>query len=399
MFIPLGTTRQVRKQAIVTESLILINALVYLIGLMGDHFEWFSIEAFTAGGWFHGTNSPIWTAISYQFLHNPDDVFHLIFNMLFLWIFGRAVEDRMGRLSFLGFYLVGGIVAGVGHAMVSGAPVIGASGSVAAVSGAFLALFPRSRIRILLIFFIIGIFEIPALWFIGFFFLMDILRGLGDIFGGSGHQIAYMAHLAGYVYGFAMAFVLLAIGLLRHDDFDMFYLFRQSRRRAAFRAASRGKASGLYESASADTAKRLEKQKQAAERRKPTPQDEAIARQRSVIAKAIAARDLPRAAREFIELQKLDPEAAIAEDAQLDVANQLYAEGRYEHAAKAYEGILNTYPGTSRGPEVRLMLGLIYTRQIERPERAKELLEAARKRLADGAQAQLAERLLAELQT
>ena len=73
-----------------------------------------------------------WQLVTYQFLHDPWSVFHLGFNMLFLWVFGSAVEDRMSRPSYLAFYLMGGVVAGLGHMMTSASPVIGASGSVSA---------------------------------------------------------------------------------------------------------------------------------------------------------------------------------------------------------------------------------------------------------------------------
>src|SRR5690606_30503901 len=84
--------------------------------------------------------------LSYQFLHAS--WLHLLGNMLFLYVFGNSVEDRLGRAAYLLFYLAGGVMAGVGHAWLEAAPVLGASGAVAGVTGAFLALFPLSNITV-----------------------------------------------------------------------------------------------------------------------------------------------------------------------------------------------------------------------------------------------------------
>ena len=127
----------------------------------------------------------------------------------------------------------------VGHvALAPESPVIGASGSIAGVTGAFLALFPRSRIKVLVIFFFIGIFSIPSLWFIGFYFAIDVLRQSSSLLGGGEGDVAYMAHIAGYIYGFGTGFLLLATNVLKREEFDVFFVFTQARRRAAFRAAS-----------------------------------------------------------------------------------------------------------------------------------------------------------------
>jgi membrane associated rhomboid family serine protease len=94
----------------------------------------------------------LWQLFSSLFIHDPHSVWHLAFNMLFLWIFGAPVESRLGRVSFLSLYLLGGAVANIAHMMVSKAPVIGASGAIAGLTGAFLALYPRSRVIVLFLF-------------------------------------------------------------------------------------------------------------------------------------------------------------------------------------------------------------------------------------------------------
>ena len=157
MFIPLRTDRPPKRRPLVTEALIIINLVIYLCGAAGAFLGWFeNPAALTDFGHFDPGAFKWWQLFTYQFLHDPHGIWHIAFNMLFLWVFGAAVEDRLGRIGFLGFYLTGGIVAALAHAMTDPSPVIGASGAIAGVTGAFLALFPRSRIQVLFIFFIIG---------------------------------------------------------------------------------------------------------------------------------------------------------------------------------------------------------------------------------------------------
>lgn len=396
MLIPLRTDRDFRRRPVVTETLIVVNLLVYLVMTAGAYLQWFDVGQFIATGGFRPVDFSVWQLLTYQFLHSPAGPWHIAFNMLFLWIFGGAVEDRMKRLSFLMFYLMAGVIAGLAHMMVTQSPhspLIGASGSIAGVTGAFLALFPRSTIKVLVFFFIVGIFHIRSLWFIGFFFAMDVLRQTRDLFGDGGSNVAYMAHIAGYIFGFLLAFALLAMHIIKHEDTDVFFLFKQSRRRAAFRAASKGQAAGMWESASADTAKRIEKQKKS---RPFTAEQQRQSEQRAEINRLLADHDLPTAASLYRELLSDHKDAVLAEQRQLDIANQLYAEGDHKTAARAYELFLDSYPGSGNVHEVRLILGIIYTRRLSEPQRARELLEQARTRLSEQ-QAELARQLLAEL--
>jgi membrane associated rhomboid family serine protease len=401
MLIPLRTNRQLQRRPIVTQSLIIANMLIYLIGLVGEAGGAFDRVALVDFGHLGRHDFQLWQLLTYQFLHDPGSIWHLAFNMLFLWVFGSAVEDRLGRAYYLGFYLSGGIVAGIAHMMISQAPVIGASGAIAGVTGAFLALFPRSRIQILLFFFIIGVYSIPAIWFIGFYFVIDVLRQTGQLLGGGGARVAYMAHIAGYVYGFAFCFALLAIGIIKRGEFDVFFLFVQARRRAKYRASIKGSTGGMWESSSADTTRQLKEQTMREARRPPaeTAEQRKVLAARSEINRLIEAHQLEQAAQRYRELQREVPDAVMSESHQLDLANQFQAEGDHELAAKAYELLLQRYPTCAKAPEVRLILGLIYSRRLGKPQRAKELIEQAKSRLVDTGQRALAEKLLAELAT
>jgi membrane associated rhomboid family serine protease len=147
------------------------------------------------------------TVITSMFLHGG--VLHFGGNMLYLWIFGDNVEDRMGHGRFVVFYLLSGLIAAMAHVWsdpTSVVPTIGASGAVAGVMGAYFVLYPHSRILTLIpIFFFIQIVEIPAVVFLGLWFLLQLVSGVGSALlpAGSGMTggIAFWAHVAGFAAG------------------------------------------------------------------------------------------------------------------------------------------------------------------------------------------------------
>jgi rhomboid family protein len=153
---------------------------------------------------------PILTLITSIFLHGGWS--HMIFNMLYLWVFGDNIENRFGHFGFLMFYLTGGVVANLVHIALSlGSkssivPVIGASGAIAAVMGAYLALFPLAKIRTLVIFYLITFISIPAYWYLLIWFGMQFFGLLG-----SGSGVAWWAHIGGFIYGYLIAFIYLKI--------------------------------------------------------------------------------------------------------------------------------------------------------------------------------------------
>ncbi|SEH10928.1 rhomboid family intramembrane serine protease [Thermoleophilum album] len=149
---------------------------------------------------------PTWlTLFSSMFLHGG--LLHLAGNMLFLWIFGNNVEDSMGRLRFIAFYLLGGLaalVAQVAFDPSAAVPTVGASGAIAAVLGGYALLYPRARvITVVFVLFFFTIVELPALLVLGMWFLVQLFYGaaeLGQPLGGSG-GVAYFAHIGGFLFG------------------------------------------------------------------------------------------------------------------------------------------------------------------------------------------------------
>jgi membrane associated rhomboid family serine protease len=135
---------------------------------------------------------------------------HIIGNMLFLWVFGNNVEDYLGHVKYLIFYLIGGIVASFAHILPNlseQVPSVGASGAVAAVMGAYIVLHPHARVNVLVPIFIIwSVFQMSALAVLGLWFLYQFLIGLQDASGGN--SVAWLAHVGGFVFGVIAIFLL-----------------------------------------------------------------------------------------------------------------------------------------------------------------------------------------------
>jgi len=153
------------------------------------------------------TDTPptILTLFSSMFMHGS--ILHLGGNMLFLWIFGNNVEDSMGRVKFIAFYLLGGLAALAGQIIIepsAAVPTIGASGAVAAVLGGYILLYPRARVvTLIFIVFFFTIIELPAMLILGFWFLQQVAFGYFDLANpaGGGGGVAYFAHIGGFLFG------------------------------------------------------------------------------------------------------------------------------------------------------------------------------------------------------
>jgi membrane associated rhomboid family serine protease len=203
---PVGDDNSQRRTfPYVTTALVVLNVLVFLLELsQGEKFitDW----AFIPARFSDEPGADAVTIFTAMFMHGG--WMHLIGNMLFLWIFGDNVEDRIGHVKFLIFYLLAGLAATFAQYYVSSnsaIPNVGASGAIAGVLGAYLLMFPNSRVNVLL-----GrnIVAMPAFAVLGLWILFQIISGVAnsnqsaDVGG-----IAYMAHIGGFVAGLAMALV------------------------------------------------------------------------------------------------------------------------------------------------------------------------------------------------
>jgi len=219
--IPLSDTDQSKGLAVVNRLLLFINIAVwiYIVSLQrapGALEAFLDRYAFDWSRFTHDLASGAWTIstfvplISHMFLHGG--WLHIIGNMLYLWVFGDNVEARLGSGTYLLFYLLCGIIAAIGQGIVSPAPMLGASGAIAGVLGAYLVLSPGARIRTLIF---LGIFitvvQLPAIVVIGFFIVIQFIEGFASL-RIAGHaateQVAYFAHIFGFFAGIVLLFLL-----------------------------------------------------------------------------------------------------------------------------------------------------------------------------------------------
>jgi membrane associated rhomboid family serine protease len=198
-----------RSMPVVTVVLIALNVLVFFLELSGGQAfirEWAFIPARFTGN----PGSDAVTVLSAMFMHGG--WLHLGGNMLYLWIFGDNVEDAMGPLKFLIFYLVCGVAATFAQYIVfpgSRIPNVGASGAIAGVLGAYIIMFPHARVRVLVYNQVVAM---PALIVLGMWIVLQVFSGVGSIATTSQTQetggVAYMAHVGGFVAGLVLSLVL-----------------------------------------------------------------------------------------------------------------------------------------------------------------------------------------------
>jgi membrane associated rhomboid family serine protease len=221
--LPLRDNIPTSRTPYVTYVFIALNVLVYFFWQRGgispdsQHYlcqlnEWAAIPAE-----FSGDKQPLpaqcgtddaptyLTLLTAMFMHGG--LLHLGGNMLFLWIFGNNVEDAMGSVKFVLFYLIGGVAA-FALQFVTGTdstiPTVGASGAIAAILGGYLLLYPRARVvTVIFIVFFFTVLELPALLVLGFWFLQQALMGYFDLADptGEGGGVAYFAHIGGFIWG------------------------------------------------------------------------------------------------------------------------------------------------------------------------------------------------------
>lgn len=389
VFIPLGTDRPLRRSTVVNYALISLNLLAFVACLMARGLGDEALEQLVRRFGLLLVPTEPWRFVTYAFLHA--DFWHLLGNMLFLWVFGALVEDRLGRLGYACLYLGGAVMSGVAHVAVSRSPVIGASGAVAAVTGCFLVLFPRTNIKTLILIVIMGIVNIPALWFIGFAIVKDVIGGMlvKD-------EVARGAHLGGYVTGVAVGIFLLATRIIGREPYDLVSLLRQARRRAELRSA-------VSESERERPGARVVPGAAAAENQ----HSEALAAARADVSSRIARRDMTGAGRAYLELLDLHGPSAdtgpgpgtavMGKRHQLELAAWYYETADYKMAMMAYERYLHAYPRDVEVAHVKLLMGLIAARYLGQPERARALITDAEHALRDDEQIGLARSLLSEL--
>jgi membrane associated rhomboid family serine protease len=227
--IPLRDANPVRRTPVVTIAIIVacIVAYAYRLGLdstaagsaAGDaFFERYGLvpahltRAIETG---RGLGEQALSVLTSMFLHVS--LLHLGGNLIYLWIFGNNIEDRLGRLGFIGFYLLAGIAAAATQFAIdpgSTVPMVGASGAISAILGAYVVLFPGARVlSLVFLVFFYQLIEVPAWAYLGFWFVLQLVDGLGSLgVAGSQGGVAFFAHIGGFLVGVAVGLLLRAGG-------------------------------------------------------------------------------------------------------------------------------------------------------------------------------------------
>ena len=373
--LPIRTSIRPVRTPYMNYSLIAVNVVIFFLTYKGRGLApW-------AGSFMLTPIHPfLWQFITYAFLHGS--LMHIFGNMYFLYIFGNNVNDRLGNLGYLMFYLGGAVFSAIGHILAASwfgsgsiaAPVLGASGAVAAVTGAYLVLFPQTLITIVYWFIFIGTMELPAIYLI----LLKLIF-FDNVINRSTGNIAYDAHLAGYVFGIVSLLGLLATGLLSSSQFDLWAMIRRWNLRRQYRDTDSG------------SVRKHIRVKQVKNTPAQQVREEEILRMRSEIAERINQSNLSAAAEVYLELMRIDDEQIPARQNLLDIANQLMTMGKYEESALAYEKFLKHYGGYQHSEQIQLMLGVLYARYLKKDAQSLKYLTVARSNLSDPGQLQMCE--------
>jgi membrane associated rhomboid family serine protease len=211
--IPLRDINPTRRFPFMTVAIIAINALVFVYeSSLGDRALYQLVTQ--AGIIPYQVTQQFGPAVARDFLTSMflhGGWMHLLSNMLYLWIFGNNIEDQLGPVRFVVFYLVCGVFAALAQVVtgpLSLTPTIGASGAIAGVLGAYLLLFPRARVQSLIfVFYFIRFVEIPAIIVLGFWFILQFFNGLASLGVTTGGGVAYFAHIGGFLAGVVLIYL------------------------------------------------------------------------------------------------------------------------------------------------------------------------------------------------
>lgn len=374
--LPIATSIKPKQTPYMNYFLIAANAILFILSygphsVYGQYIE--PIRPWASGFKLYPDHPYIWQFVTYAFLHA--NLMHIIGNMFFLYLFGNNVNDKLGNIGYLCFYLGGAVFSGIGYTLISSNPILGASGAVAAVTGAYLVLFPNTLVTVVYWLFFIGTVEIRALYFIA----LKLIFWDNILAADPNRGIAYNAHLAGYLFGILAILGLLSLGLIESNFNDLWSMLRQWNRRRRFRDA----VSGGYDPYQPS---RVRKTVSSHVESADSPQQQEIMKLRSRIGNAMNNRNASEAAADYLELQKIDSNQILPRQLQLDIANQLMSEGRWQASAAAYEKFLSVYENYEYIEQVHLMLGLLNSRYLNNPSTGLDYLKKAHQRLTDPGQ-------------
>jgi len=367
---PIGDESPRRTTPFVVYGLVAANVAAFAATLADG-----SRGADTVTKWgFTAAHFSVLTLFTSMFLHGG--IFHIVGNMLYLWIFGDNVEDALGHFGFLAFYIAMGLAAGLGQYAANPdavRPLVGASGAVSGVLGAYLMLFPNNRIKMLFWwYFYMRVFYMRAVWVLGFFFVMQVLYGA---ITGAASNVAYWAHVAGFLTGVAVAGLLLAFGVVK-KPIAAAAPIRQGRRPVRLPDAET-----LRPATDADY---LEVEPAAAAREGPrqAPEeafagaagDDAAGRAEAIVA-AVSSGELSKAlAMTRVEMHKAGLRAS-PPTSLVAIADAFYQRKVHGVAFELYGEFIRRAPaGDFRLPEVKFRAGMVAARHLRDYEAARAFL-------------------------
>lgn len=389
IILPIRTSIRTWRTPYANYGLIILNVIIFLLQYQVDpQTGQFVFRPWVFEFMLIPVHPHLWQFVSYAFLHGG--LLHIFFNMFFLYLFGNNVNDKLGHTGYVCFYLAGAVFSGVGHTLLSSSPVLGASGAVAAVTGAYMALFPQTLITIIYWLFLIGTMEVPALYFIAFKLIF-----IDNMIARYTPNVAYDAHLAGYAFGIAAMLLMLATGLITKSGFDLWSMIKRWNQKRRYRDVV---ASG-YDPFTGRAATKQIKVKQGKKAPAQEQLEAKIMQFRSDITSRVAERNLSVAAETYLELIKLDSEQILPRQQLLDIANQLASSSKSAESAQAYEKFLNHYSSYEYIEQVQLMLGILYSRYLNKLELAEKHLRAAAQKLSDPGQLKMCQEELDKLQS
>ncbi len=374
ILIPIRTEMVARRTPTANYAILTANILAYLL------FNVVRVDALREFCSQHLVLNSGWPAVhqffTYQFLHA--DIWHLGGNMLFLWVFGNSVNAKLGSPAYLMFYLSAGVFAALTFTVGSQDSLLGASGAIAGITTAYLVLFPRSKVTVLFIFFFITFFEVPAMLLIGVKIIIWDNIVTPNIVGAG--NVATSAHLGGYAFGLMGAAFMLAVRAIPRDHFDMLGLIDRWNRRRQFQTAM-ADPNAQRQAVFGTVARPVARTPQA--QRIEDQRLDKITDLRNRIAEHLERGELTAAGALYQELIAGDPNQCLPPKQQIEVARHFYSTGRPPQAASAFERYLSSYRDGHEANEIRLLVGIIYARDLKQYETAQERLQEASDRLSD----------------
>lgn len=387
MLLPIRTNIRARQTPYANYALIAINVLIFFLTYTSQSGQ-DVIRPWAQQFQLVPARPHVWQFLSYAFLHGG--LLHILGNMYFLYMFGNNVNDKLGHVAYICFYLAGAVFSGIGHTALNAQShigTLGASGAVAAVTGAYLVLFPQTLITVLYWFFFIGTIELPALYFIAIKMIL-----IDNVIARYTPHVAYDAHLSGYAFGILAILGMLAVGLIGSSNFDLWAMLKRWNRRRQYRdaVARGGDPFSISPSVRTVRSREVPAEPETEESRETT-------RLRKEIGRRIAERNLSAAADLYLRIMEIDSTQLLPRQYLLDIANQLASDSKPQASARAYEQFLEHYANYEYAEQVELMLGILYSRYLGEPEKAVRHLESASTKLSDEGQRRMCEQELENL--